>query len=87
MYRAIPVSRFSSHRQRALVIESPQVVEELEGPHERLRGGRVHEIEVDQVLHAKLEQRQHLGAPRRRKQGHTHAGAYKTQKQVTCCEK
>lgn len=48
------------HRKGPLVIEGSEVVQEFQGAHERFRGGGVHEIEVDKVFHAQLEQGQHL---------------------------
>mmetsp|Transcript_20473 Transcript_20473/g.61034 ORF Transcript_20473/g.61034 Transcript_20473/m.61034 type:complete len:369 (-) Transcript_20473:525-1631(-) len=46
----------------AVVVEALQVVEHLESAHERLRRGRVQEVEVDQVVDPQLLQGQHHDA-------------------------
>mmetsp|Transcript_35068 Transcript_35068/g.99431 ORF Transcript_35068/g.99431 Transcript_35068/m.99431 type:complete len:214 (-) Transcript_35068:1408-2049(-) len=38
----------------ALIVEGAKVVEQLQGPHESLGGGWVHEIKVHQVVNSKL---------------------------------
>lgn len=43
----------------AFIIECPEVVELLKGPHECLWRGRIHVVEVDNVLYSKLLQGQH----------------------------
>mmetsp|Transcript_2137 Transcript_2137/g.3137 ORF Transcript_2137/g.3137 Transcript_2137/m.3137 type:complete len:391 (-) Transcript_2137:559-1731(-) len=46
-------------REVAIVVQCPQIVEQLQGPHQRLGRRGVHEVEVDQVLHTELEQGEH----------------------------
>mmetsp|Transcript_80034 Transcript_80034/g.214217 ORF Transcript_80034/g.214217 Transcript_80034/m.214217 type:complete len:283 (-) Transcript_80034:1008-1856(-) len=46
-------------RQVPVVVERPEVVEELEGAHERLGRGGVHEVEVHQVVDAQLLEGEH----------------------------
>ena len=43
----------------AVVVERREVVEQLEGAHQRLRRRRVHEVEVHEVVDAQLLQLQH----------------------------
>ena len=46
----------------ALVVQRAQVVEQLQRAYQRLWGGHVHEVEVDQVVDAQLLQLQHHSA-------------------------
>jgi hypothetical protein len=48
--------------QVAVIVEGGQVVEQLEGSHKGFWCGRVHEIEMDQIVDAQLLQLQHDSA-------------------------
>jgi hypothetical protein len=51
----------SDSGELALVVECAENIEQLEGPHHGLRGGRVHEVKVHQIGNAQFFQSEHNG--------------------------